>query len=175
MKRREDGKFGVIYVLKMGEHYKIGKASLSFTRLGEYTKLPETPEYIYVGIVLNALVYEEELHELFKHKRIRGEWFNLNNQDLNTIGLFFESNCLFRVDDDGILNYNLDKPTQEDLLLKALRLYKESKKFNYDENYVLSILKQQNYLRERFKKYDETIPHKITYLFDTKNNVVMSL
>ena len=175
MKRHEDGKFGVIYVLKMGEYYKIGKASLRFTRLGEYTKLPETPKYIYVGIVLNSLIYEEKLHELFSHKRVRGEWFNLNTQDLNRIGLFIDTDCIFRVDDDGFLNFNLDKPTRDDLLLKARRIYNTSKSFDYNEEYVLSILSQREILRKQFKKYDESTDTKMTFLFDPKRKIVLNL
>lgn len=30
----------------------------------------------------DAYKLEHELHELFKNKRIKGEWFNLNEEDL---------------------------------------------------------------------------------------------
>ena len=106
MKRKEDGKFEIIYVMRLGENYKIGKASLTCTRLGEYTKLPEIPEYICVGVVLNTLCFENEMHELFKEKRIRGEWFALDNKDLNKLILYITARSIFRLDKDGIDIFN---------------------------------------------------------------------
>lgn len=175
MKRHEDGKFGIIYVLKMGEYYKIGKASLTFARLGEYTKLPEVPEYIYIGIVLNPLIFEEKLHKIFSHKRVRGEWFNLSVQDLNSIGLSIDANCLFRVDDYGFMYFYLDEPSIDDLLIKAKYLYSQSKSFDYNREYVLSIIKQREFLRKQFKKYDESSDFKMTFLYNPKCNIVENL
>ena len=75
---------GIIYIMKNCGYYKIGRA-LSETRLGEYTKLPEEPEYIVKEIVSDYGSVELSLHKMFKSKRLRNgkcEWFNLSDEDI---------------------------------------------------------------------------------------------
>ena len=75
---------GIIYIMKNCGHYKIGRA-LSETRLGEYTKLPEEPEYIVKEIVSDYGSVELSLHKMFKSKRLRNgkcEWFDLTDEDI---------------------------------------------------------------------------------------------
>ena len=37
---------------------------------------------------------ETNLHKMFSEKRVRGEWFNLNNKDIDTIKNYFEGTSL---------------------------------------------------------------------------------
>lgn len=81
------GKPGYIYVMKCMGYYKIGK-SKDCRRLGEYTKLPEEPEYVMIEYVSNMDLLERFLHDLYASKRLREgscEWFNLSDDDLITI------------------------------------------------------------------------------------------
>lgn len=82
---------GIIYVMKNCGYYKIGKAKIGSSRFGEYTKLPEEPEYIIKRIVSNYHKVEIALHERYKEKRLRDgtcEWFDLSDQDLTEIKKF---------------------------------------------------------------------------------------
>lgn len=179
MKRKENGKFGIIYVMRLGENYKIGKASLTFTRLGEYTKLPEIPEYICVGVVLNTLCFENEMHELFKEKRIRGEWFALDNKDLNKLILYITARSIFRLDKDGIDIFNEEHGCEHEdvilnyLLRKSKIAYSFSKKYKWNRKYAESIIKQRKILIDRFKKYDDMQNLKMTFLFDKTNGIIL--
>lgn len=78
---------GYIYVMLHQGYYKIGK-SVDCMRLGEYTRLPEEPEYVCVVRVNHMTEMETKLHEMFKDKRCREgkcEWFSLTDGDLKVI------------------------------------------------------------------------------------------
>ena len=78
---------GYIYVMLHQGYYKIGK-SVDCMRLGEYTKLAEEPEYVYVVRVNHMNRMERKLHRMFADKRCRDgkcEWFTLDESDLSTI------------------------------------------------------------------------------------------
>lgn len=80
----EKSKNGYIYIMLHQGYYKIGK-SVDCMRLGEYTKLAEEPEYVYVIYVNDMNSMENKLHKKFKRKRCREgkcEWFKLNSDDL---------------------------------------------------------------------------------------------
>ena len=82
---------GIIYVMKNCGYYKIGKAKIGSTRFGEYTKLPEEPEYIIKQTVSNYGKVEIALHERYREKRLRDgncEWFDLTDKDLDEIKEF---------------------------------------------------------------------------------------
>lgn len=84
---------GIVYVMKNCGYYKIGRSKLHSTRFGEYTKLPEEPEYIIKEIVNNYRNVELALHEQYKDKRLRGgtcEWFDLSDDDLEEIKKYVE-------------------------------------------------------------------------------------
>ena len=79
---------GYIYVMKNCGYYKIGKAQIGSSRFGEYTKLPEEPEYVIKVIVGNYNKVETALHERYKNKRLRDggcEWFELEDSDIEEI------------------------------------------------------------------------------------------
>lgn len=61
--------------------YKIGKSRNPKFR--EKTLCSQTPQ-IFLFAVCNYNI-EKELHKKYAHKRVRGEWFKLNNDDLKKI------------------------------------------------------------------------------------------
>lgn len=74
-----------VYVIgPEGGPYKIGKADEPVTRLsdlqiGNWNKLELITE------IVGGLELEAELHKKFSKKRIRGEWFDLNEKDLERL------------------------------------------------------------------------------------------
>ena len=71
------------YILKDNTNntYKIGKSINPLKR--EKTLQSEKPNLKLIKIFENNI--EKELHELYKHCRLRGEWFKLNNVQLEYI------------------------------------------------------------------------------------------
>lgn len=79
-----------LYVMKLLDGtdpplYKVGYCSLDKKRLGEYTMLPYEVEYVFVYECANTQVLEWKIHCMFEKKRVRGEWFRLNKQDVENI------------------------------------------------------------------------------------------
>jgi hypothetical protein len=83
--------WGYVYIVKMGKSYKIGTSKTPRERLKEFTKLPEPIEDVFIKKVCNYKAIEEELHNMYNEKRIRGEWFRLNSKDISKIISFLES------------------------------------------------------------------------------------
>ena len=76
---------GYVYIMKNMGVYKIGRCNTTKERLGEYTKLPEEPEYIILTKVSDNIEAEEELQRTFHDKRMRDgkcEWFKLSDEDI---------------------------------------------------------------------------------------------
>ncbi|HVU55066.1 MAG TPA: GIY-YIG nuclease family protein [Puia sp.] len=73
-----------VYILKTGKNlYKIGKTHDLQRRLASYhTHLPILFRVVRQYPALNMAQLEESLHIVFQHKRIKGEWFQLTDQDL---------------------------------------------------------------------------------------------
>lgn len=73
-----------VYILKTGKNlYKIGKTQDLQKRLASYhTHLPVMFRIIRQYPAANMAHLEESLHIVFQHKRIKGEWFQLTNDDL---------------------------------------------------------------------------------------------
>lgn len=81
---------GHIYVVRSGEHFKIGKASDLKARLSTHqTSSPELLDVVIAVEVDDMTHTERELHEIFSEKRVRGEWFKLDGQDLETLTRYF--------------------------------------------------------------------------------------
>lgn len=76
---------GYVYLVKLDKHYKIGIAQDPKSRLKEFTLLPYELEYITTAYVNNYAQVEKDLHEKYKSYRVRGEWFELNNQQVKEI------------------------------------------------------------------------------------------
>lgn len=76
-------RIGEAYLFKSGFHYKIGHTYDSMRRVGEIgTQLAERPEQIHSIKTDDPSGVESYWHKRFEAKRIRGEWFKLNAQDV---------------------------------------------------------------------------------------------
>jgi len=73
-----------VYILKTGKNlFKIGKTQDLQRRLVAYrTHLPVLFRVIRQYPAANMAELEEGLHIVFQHKRVKGEWFELNSEDL---------------------------------------------------------------------------------------------
>ncbi len=89
-------KSGLVYIIKCLDKYKIGKTN-GYKGLVERFKDFKTgnpfPIEIYkIKYVDNAYIEEFSFHQTFKNKRISGEWFNLEEEDLNNLEGFIDFN-----------------------------------------------------------------------------------
>lgn len=75
---------GYVYLLKSSTgHYKIGRAKNPEKRLATFTiKLPFEVDYECLIYSDDMWFLERELHIRFKEKRIQGEWFMLDDEDI---------------------------------------------------------------------------------------------
>ena len=73
-----------VYILKTGRNlYKIGKTRDLHRRLASYhTHLPVLFRVVRQYPATNMDDLEASLHIVFQHRRVKGEWFRLNNDDL---------------------------------------------------------------------------------------------
>lgn len=76
---------GYVYLVKLDKHYKIGIAQCPEQRLREFTLLPYKLEDIKIAKVKDNQQVEKDLHEKYKDKRVRGEWFKLNDIEVKEI------------------------------------------------------------------------------------------
>lgn len=77
---------GYVYFVKdHNGHCKIGMAKDVSKRMGEYTKLPYEPVLLHVIRTIDMEELEAIFHDMFKSKRLRGEWFDLNEIDYKFI------------------------------------------------------------------------------------------
>ena len=73
-----------VYILKTGKNlFKIGKTRDLQRRLSSYhTHLPILFRVVRQYPAANMSELEESLHIVFQHRRVKGEWFQLTNDDL---------------------------------------------------------------------------------------------
>lgn len=76
---------GYVYLVKLDKYYKIGVSISPDSRLQEFTLLPYPLEYICIEKVNNFKQVEKDLHKLYSQKRVRGEWFLLQQSDIERI------------------------------------------------------------------------------------------
>lgn len=76
---------GYVYLVKLDKHYKIGISISPESRLQEFTLLPYPLEDICIEKVKNYKQVEKELHKIYTKKRVRGEWFSLDENDIEFI------------------------------------------------------------------------------------------
>lgn len=76
---------GYVYLVKLDKHYKIGISLTPDSRLKEFTLLPYPLEYICIEKVYSYKQIEKELHRIYASKNVRGEWFELNDDDVKSI------------------------------------------------------------------------------------------
>lgn len=91
-RRNRAGDNTFIYMMKsnLTGFIKIGKSKKPKAR--ERTLQSEDPllEMIFTSPLVDS-VEEFELHQMFSDKRVRGEWFNLTNEDVIFIKKYFEA------------------------------------------------------------------------------------
>lgn len=84
--RPHEIKAGFVYLLKSGTLYKIGASSKVGARIKRLTSiLPLGGTLVCTIRTNNMYQLERELHEQFDDKRVKGEWFELTNQDVAAI------------------------------------------------------------------------------------------
>jgi hypothetical protein len=71
-----------VYLMRnnLTNHYKIGRSNNPEYR--ERTLQSQEPDVELLFSCHESIITEKELHDLFDHKRIRGEWFDLNANDV---------------------------------------------------------------------------------------------
>jgi hypothetical protein len=74
---------GYVYLLKHGNHYKIGRSNDAARRRREVSLLlPEELEHVHIIETDDPEGIEAYWHKRFASKRIRGEWFTLVSEDV---------------------------------------------------------------------------------------------
>jgi Meiotically up-regulated gene 113 len=74
---------GYVYLVKCGEYYKIGRSSNIDRRMEQLAiQLPHKPEVIHVIATATPPELEQFFHRNFSDKRLNGEWFSLDEHDL---------------------------------------------------------------------------------------------
>ena len=85
-------KQNLTYIIESQGYYKIGKTKDLETRL----KVFDTHCFKFAVVKLIYSDIEDVLHEVFKHKRIKLEWFALDKEDLDSIDqivLDYQTHC----------------------------------------------------------------------------------
>jgi hypothetical protein len=74
-----------VYIIKSGEHYKIGKSNIPGQRIKQIA-VGCSIEPSLIHVVKNPSPrLEKIIHQIFIHKRINREWFSLENNDIENI------------------------------------------------------------------------------------------
>jgi len=74
---------GVVYLMKSGRHYKIGRSNSAGRRAYELAiQLPERLETVHVIETDDAIGIERYWHLRFAAQRLNGEWFSLTAADV---------------------------------------------------------------------------------------------
>lgn len=81
MKAQPKTKDGHVYIIEHQGTYKIGIARNAATRI-KGIKLPHAVTIIHTFATNNMLFAERQLHQRFDAKRLNGEWFQLDQDDL---------------------------------------------------------------------------------------------
>jgi len=77
---------GYIYLVSLGEHTKIGRSKDWKARISSlFGDLGPTAQLIDVFYSSNHIQQEKELHKKFSYKQVRGEWFKLDESDIEEI------------------------------------------------------------------------------------------
>ena len=85
--RKISGQPGWVYVIKADERYKIGISVSDVNKRIESLRTASAfpIEVICIIEVENAREIEALLHNRFRHKRLKGEWFSLDADDLDSL------------------------------------------------------------------------------------------
>ena len=88
----------------MNEFYKIGMTTNLKKRMDSFSTLPFRIEKLYLIETENSRVLEKELHDKFDSKRVNGEWFSLNKDDISEINKIYPLKDGFGVVGTKIIN-----------------------------------------------------------------------
>lgn len=78
----DDNKKEYLYIIKNNGIYKIGYSSNFKRRYKNYLTHLGVFELVYLIQEKNAFELESNLHKMFENKKVRGEWFKLDDCDL---------------------------------------------------------------------------------------------
>ena len=82
---------GQIYIMECGGYYKIGVSKNVSRRQKQLDNRPFKVNIIYESdVIKDYFSIEKKIHTQYEDKRINGEWFNLGQNDINTIKAFLE-------------------------------------------------------------------------------------
>jgi len=75
-----------VYIFQISNYYKIGKSSDVWRRFDDINvTIPYKLKSLFHQQVKNANKLETKIHQRFKNKRIKGEWFKLNKDEVKAI------------------------------------------------------------------------------------------
>jgi hypothetical protein len=84
--KKEENRSGYIYLLKSKHGVKIGRTINPKSRISDIqVQIPFGIEEIANYVVFDMYKKEKELHEKYKTKRLKGEWFNLSMEEIREI------------------------------------------------------------------------------------------
>ena len=103
---------GLVYIITDGQYYKIGMTTgEAHKRMKEIqTMNPRKLEVIYQMEMNFPYDYERLLHDLFKHKRLKGEWFELTKEDIPIIKDVLNNKVYTRVGPNAFIKIPPHKP-----------------------------------------------------------------
>jgi hypothetical protein len=83
--RRAEPRRGFVYLMRdqINGRHKIGFSRNP--RYRESTLQSEKPDVILIGVKPGSMGDEEALHDKYRHRRIRGEWFELSEGELQEV------------------------------------------------------------------------------------------
>jgi hypothetical protein len=75
---------GYVYLLKSGDHYKIGKSDDIERKVKEIrTQMPESVVLVHTIKTDGISGVEQYWHRRFQEQRVNGEWFKLSRSDIS--------------------------------------------------------------------------------------------
>lgn len=85
-KGSSQSKVGYIYLIKCGPYFKIGRTNKVERRMVQLgVQMPHPLEVVWTKQVSDMHRAERYLHDMFAHKRMNGEWFDLTAADIEAI------------------------------------------------------------------------------------------
>jgi len=79
-------KYPEIYIIKCQKYYKIGKSYDAYQRMKNIElSSPFKLEMVYHAEVNDAHKLEKKIHRKFRNKRVKGEWFELNKDEVKAV------------------------------------------------------------------------------------------
>lgn len=144
---------------KRNNTYKIGKSNNPVYR--EKTLQSEAPQIDLLAYCEENIISEKILHELFKDKRIRGEWFALDANDANRI-----IKLMNKYEYSNLPNTNKfsNKDISKELVINAITEIFKINEYINQQNLVSQLIKITNCCdRTIRRRIDEIIENKISF------------